>query len=639
LLTAFDILLTGLALVIMVWGLSRRWSAWRMGQEENRSGDWAGLFTYIMGHKKILKNRNPGIAHLIVFWGFMIPLLIIIMAQFNFTIPPVPAQILSLLTDILGIALLAGTVFFLIRRIRSTRQGGPKNAIFSLFILLLVLITGFFAEGTRLSILHPEFTWESPFGWLLSIGLPTSPLFMQLMIRIHFFAVLFFIAALPFTFIRHLAAAPLNVFYRRKNSRGELRWIPLDEGPIGANTIKDLSWKQLLDVEACVSCGRCEDNCPASISGKPLSPRKVIQDILEQMESSARNSVKIIDSTLPLLESRITADEIWSCTTCMACVEHCPVFIEPMDKIIDMRRYQIMGKGLLPAEAKAMIRNLEIYGDVHGKGIAHRGDWALNLDVPPIADEGLNPEILLWVGCSGTFHPRYQEVSRAMVHILRTARVRFALLGKDELCCGDPARRLGEESLFLELAQKNIHRLITYHAKKIVTLCPHCFNTLKNEYPHIRGDSRSGEKLSIEVVHATEYVMNLIEKNRIVPKYQIGKRVAIHDPCYLGRINHVYEPPREIIKSLPEIQLKELKRHHENSFCCGGGGGRMWMHEHLGRRINLIRAEEVSEAEVDLVGTACPYCLMMLDDGVKALEKEKLPKVLDIVEIVASSIG
>jgi Fe-S oxidoreductase/nitrate reductase gamma subunit len=639
LLTAFDILLIGLALVIMVRGLSRRWSSWRMGQEENRSGDWAGLFTYIMGHKKILKNRNPGIAHLIVFWGFMIPLLIIIIAQFNFTIPPIPAQILSLLTDILGIALLAGTMFFLIRRIRSTRQGGPKNAIFSLFILLLVLVTGFLTEGTRLSIMHPKFTWESPFGWLLSIGLPTSPIFMQLMIRIHFFAVLFFIAALPFTFIRHLAAAPLNVFYRRKNSRGELKWISLDEGPIGANTIKDLSWKQLLDAEACVSCGRCEDNCPASISGKPLSPRKVIQDILEQMESSARNSVKTIDSTLPLLESRITADEIWSCTTCMACVEHCPVFIEPMDKIIDMRRYQIMGKGLLPAEAKTMIRNLEIYGDVHGKGIAHRGDWALNLDVPPIAAEGLNQEILLWVGCSGTFHPRYQEVSRAMVHILRTAGVRFAMLGKDELCCGDPARRLGEESLFLELAQKNIHRLITYHAKKIVTLCPHCFNTLKNEYPHIRSDSPSGEKLSIEVVHATEYVMNLIEKNRIVPKYQIGKRVAIHDPCYLGRINHVYEPPREIIKSLPEIQLKELKRHHENSFCCGGGGGRMWMNEHLGRRINLIRAEEVSEAEVDLVGTACPYCLMMLDDGVKALEKEKPPKVLDIVEIVASSIG
>jgi Fe-S oxidoreductase/nitrate reductase gamma subunit len=639
LLTAFDILLIGLALVIMVWGLSRRWSAWRIGQEESRSGDWTGLFAYIMGHKKILKNRYPGIAHLIVFWGFVIPLLIIIMAQFDLTIPHIPAQILSLLTDILGIALLAGTLFFLIRRLRSTRQGGPKNAIFSLFILLLVLITGFFAEGTRLSIMHPNFTWESPFGWLLSIGLPASPLFMQLMIRIHFFAVLFFIAALPFSFIRHLAAAPLNVFYRRKNSHGELKWISLDEGPIGANTIKDLSWKQLLDAEACVSCGRCEDNCPASISGKPLSPRKVIQDILEQMESSARNSVKTSDSTPPLLESRITADEIWSCTTCMACVEHCPVFIDPMDKIIDMRRYQIMGKGMVPSEAKAMIRNLEIYGDVHGKGRAHRGDWALNLDVPPIAAEGLNPEILLWVGCSGTFHPRYQEVSRAMVHILRTAGVRFGILGKDELCCGDPARRLGEESLFLELAQKNIHRLISYHVKKIVTLCPHCFNTLKNEYPHIRGDSRSGEKVSIEVVHASEYVMNLIEKKRIVPKYHIGKRVAIHDPCYLGRINHVYEPPREIVKSLPEIQLKELKRHHENSFCCGGGGGRMWMHERLGRRINLIRAEEVSETEVDVVATACPYCLMMLDDGVKALEEQKPPKVLDIVEMVASSIG
>jgi Fe-S oxidoreductase/nitrate reductase gamma subunit len=639
LLMAFDILFIGLALLIMFVGIARRWSAWHMGQEEDRAGDLAGLVRYILGHKKILKNRKSGITHLIVFWGFVVPLLIVILAQVDFTIPRIPAQVLSLLTDILGIFLLAGTLFFLARRIRSTDQRGPQKAIFPLCIMLLILITGFLAEGTRLSIVHPQYTWESPFGWLLSICLPPSPILMQLTIRIHFFAVLFFITALPFTFIRHLAAAPLNVFYRRKNPLGALKPISLEKGVIGANTVKDFSWKQLLDAEACVSCGRCEENCPAFISGKPLSPRKVIQDILEQMESVARSGIKTVHSSIPPLESRITPDEIWSCTTCMACVEHCPVFIEPMDKIIDMRRYQIMGKGLLPAEAGAMIRNLEIYGDVHGKGIAHRKDWTLTLGVPSIGTEGLNLEILLWVGCSGTFHPRYQEVSRAMVCILKAAGVRFGILGKDELCCGDPARRLGEESLFLELARKNIHRLKKYHVKKIVTLCPHCFNTLKNEYPHVEGDLHSGGKANIEVVHATEYVMNLIEEKRVSPKYPIGKRVAIHDPCYLGRVNHVYEPPREIIKSLPETQLKELKRHHENGFCCGGGGGRMWLHEHLGRRINVIRAEEVSETEVDILGTACPYCLTMLDDGIKALEMEKPPKVLDIVEMVASSIA
>jgi Fe-S oxidoreductase/nitrate reductase gamma subunit len=639
LLTAFDILLISLALIIMWVGLSRRWSAWRMGRKEDRSGDWVGLFGYILGQKKILGDWKPGIAHLMVFWGFVVPLLIIIVAHFGFTIPLVSARILSLLTDILGIALLVGSLFFLARRVRSTAPVAPKRTVLPLILLLIILVTGFLAEGTRVRIVHPQFTWESPLGWVLSVGLPPSPILMQLMIRAHFFAVLFFIGALPFTFIRHLASAPLNALYRRKNPRGELQGVCFDEGPIGANTVRDFSWKQLLDAEACVSCGRCEEHCPASISGKPLSPRKVIQDILEQMESAARNSVKTIHPSIPPLESRITGDEIWSCTTCMACVEHCPVFIEPMDKIIDMRRYQVMGKGLLPVEARGMIRNLEIYGDVHGKGIAHREDWAFKRGVLPMNSKGLDPELLLWVGCSGAFHSRYQEVSRAMVDILKAAGIRFGILGKDELCCGDPARRLGEEGLFLDLARKNIHRLNTYQVKKIVTLCPHCFNTLKNEYPRIEGDPRWGTRASIEVVHAAEYVMNLIEAGRISPKYPINGRIAIHDPCYLGRINHVYEPPRKIIKSLPEVRFKELQRHHENGFCCGGGGGRMWLHEHLGRRINSIRAEEVLGAGVDLVGTACPYCLMMLDDGIKALEKEKPPKVLDIVEIVASSIG
>jgi Fe-S oxidoreductase/nitrate reductase gamma subunit len=636
---AFDILLISLALIIMWVGLSRRWSAWRMGRKEDRSGDWAGLFGYLLGQKSILRDWKPGIAHLLVFWGFAVPLLIIILAHFGFTIPLVSARILSLLTDILGIALLAGTLFFAARRVRSTDSMAPKRTVFPLILLLIILGTGFLAEGTRLSIVHPQYSWESPVGWLLSLGLPPSPILMQLMIRAHFLAVLFFIAALPFTFARHLASAPLNIFYKRKTPRGELQGVSFDEGPIGANTVRDFTWKQLLDAEACVSCGRCEEHCPASISGKPLSPRKVIQDILEQMERAAQNSVRMIDPSIPPLESRITDDEIWSCTTCMACVEQCPVCIEPMDKIIDMRRYQVMGKGLLPVEARAMIRNLEIYGDVHGKGMAHRGDWAFKKGVLPMDSKDSDQEVLLWVGCSGAFHSRYQEVSRAMVDILKAAEIRFGILGKDELCCGDPARRLGEEDLFLDLARKNIHRLNMYGVKRIVTLCPHCFNTLKNEYPRIQGDPRWGTRAGIEVVHAAEYVMDLIEAGRISPKYPINGRIAIHDPCYLGRVNHVYEPPRKIIKSIPEVRFRELQRHHENAFCCGGGGGGMWLHEHLGRRINSIRAEEVLEAGVDLLGTACPYCLMMLDDGIKALEVEKPPKVLDIIEIVASSIG
>ena len=631
LLTAFDLLLICIAIIIMSVGLARRWSSWRMGQDEDRSGDWAGLIGYILGHKKILGNPYAGVGHLILFWGFAIPMLIVILAQFRFTMPLMFARVLSLIGDILGITMLVGLLFFLIRRIESSGPEAPKRTIFPMVVLLIIVLSGFLAEGTRMSITPSKILWPSPMGWLLSTWIPANPLFMQVMIRLHFFSVLFFIAILPFTFMRHIAASSLNVYYRKKGPRGELKSVSLDEGYLGAKSIGDLSWKQLLDAEACVSCGRCDDNCPALISGKPLSPRKVIRNILEQMEDVNENGGMSNKRSFPLLQDAITGDEIWSCTTCMACVEHCPVFIDPMDKIIDMRRYQVMGRGLLPAEVRPMIRDLEIYGDVNGKGVAHRGDWALNLGVPHISDEGLNPEILLWVGCSGAFHPRYQEVTRAMVKILKAGRVRFGILGKEELCCGDPARRLGDEELFLDLAQKNINRLNHYHVQKIVSLCPHGFNTLKNEYPALGGN--------FEVIHATEFVAGLIKKRHISPKYSINQAVTIQDPCYLGRINHIYQPLREIINAVSGLELKEMERSREKSLCCGGGGGRMWMHEGLGRHINQIRAEDISEIGVDLAGTACPYCMTMLEDGVKSLETEKPPKILDIIEIVASSLG
>ncbi len=601
-----------------------------MGREERRSGDLAGLMGYLLGHKRILRNRYTGTAHLMLFWGLAIPVLIVVLAQFRFAMPDIVARILSLLLDVLGSAMLVGTLFFLARRIKSTAPGTPKRTVFPLVVLLIILLTGFLASGARISIIHPGFSWSSPVGWLVSLVLPNSPLFMQFMIRIHFFLVLFFIAILPFTFMRHVAAAPLNVYYRKKGPRGEMKPVSLEKGTIGAGTVLDLSWKQLLDAESCVSCGRCEENCPASASGKPLSPRKVMGDILTQMEDVRRRGNDPINPSFPLLEDIITYDEIWACTTCMACVEQCPIFIEPMDKILDMRRYQVLGRGLLPTEARSMIRDLEIFGDVNGKGLAHRGDWALNLGVPHISDEGLNPEILLWVGCSGAFHPRYQETTRAMVRILKAGGIKFGILGKEERCCGDAARRLGNEEVFLDLAVKNIASFNKYHIKKIVTLCPHGFNTLKNEYPALGGN--------FEVMHAIEFVLRLIEQKKISLKYPVAKRMAIHDPCYLGRVNQIYEPLREVGRSVPGIDLKELKRNRANAFCCGGGGGRMWLHENIGQNINNLRAQEIRESGIELVGTACPFCLTMLEDGISALEMEKPPKVMDIIEIVASSL-
>jgi Fe-S oxidoreductase len=436
--------------------------------------------------------------------------------------------------------------------------------------------------------------------------------------------------------MRHAVASPLNVFYRKKGPRAALTQPALEAGAMGARTVKDFSWKQLLDAEACVACGRCDENCPATISGKPLSPRKVIRTIREQMETvNTQGRASGNGASPPLLENDLTNDEMWACTSCMACVEHCPVAIEPLDKIIDLRRYQVMGKAQLPSEARPMLRDLEIYGDVQGKGAAYRADWAMHRDVPELG-RSANPgaaemDILLYVGCSGAFHPRNQETSRAMAKILKAAGIRFAILGIEECCCGDPARRLGDEALFRRLARQNIMKFEQYQVKKIVALCPHCLNTLKNEYPELG--------CQLEVVHATELVTELIREERITLKYPVADKITLHDACYLGRYNQVYQPPRDICQAVPGVQLKETERNQEKGFCCGGGGGRMWLHENIGENINVVRAQEIAATGADLIGTACPYCLVMLDDGVKSLEMEKTPKVADVIDIVADALG
>lgn len=639
LLTAYnyDYLLIAVAIIIMLTGLARRSAFWRMKAKSDRhgiQGDPAGLIRYLVRHRDIRQRFWVGSAHWILFWGMLLPLVVIILAQFGFTIPHAPARILSLLQDLAGGTMLIGTVLLFIRRLKAIDPQGPSRTFAPLLMLLIILTTGFLAEGARLSILRPDSTalaWSSPIGWLFSLGAPSSPQFMQLMIRIHFFMVLIFIASIPFTFMRHLAAAPLNVYYQKQRAGSSPRLIEPEKEEIGAATVGDFTWKQLLDLEACVSCGRCEENCPASVSGKSLSPRKIMRALFKDITKVNCDSGKPWRSSrFPLIENGVTADEIWACTTCMACVAHCPVLTEPMDKIVDIRRYQVMGEARAPEEAHPMLRALELYGDAQGQGVAHRGDWALNRNVKRICDLPDQTDVLFWVGCSGSFHPRNQETARAMASIFQAANVRFGILAQEELCCGDPARRLGEETLFLKLARQNIVAFKRHKVKKIVTLCPHCMNTLKNEYPAL------GCKL--EVVHATEFVMELIHTRQIELKYPVAPKITFHDPCYLGRYNQVYQAPRDICRHVPDATLCEPERNMENGFCCGGGGGRMWLHENSGRNINLLRAEEIVQTEADMIGAACPYCLVMLDDGVKSLELENPPKVADIIDIVADSI-
>ena len=621
--TALDAFFVVVAFLIMAIGFARRFALLGMGKAENRRGSLSALIAYLAGHRRILRYRGRGIAHLLVFWGLLLPLLVVLAAQFRIVSPKGFSFALSFLLDLTGLAMVTACLFIFFRRFTKVKDERTEGAVLPLSLLLLILSSGFMAAGARLSIEDQAFSWASPVSSLFSSATPASPLFMQGMIRLHFAAVLLFIALLPFTFMRHLVAGALSVYYKRSGGQGQMSGMCLDEEDPGAGAWVDFSWMQLLAVEACVSCSRCQDNCPATLSGKMLSPKKVIGKILMQMEApeKARNS------KASLLGESISDDEIWACTACLACVEQCPVFVEPLDKIMDMRRFRVMGEAALPREAKPVLRNLEIYGDVYGKGIARRMDWAFTQELPEPAD---GAEVLLWVGCSGAFHPRYQEVARAMIKILKASGTNFCVLGKDEACCGDPARRLGEEILFVDLANRNINRLKQAAFKKIVTLCPHCFNVLKNEYPVLGGE--------FQVVHAAEFLAEIIQEGRLSLKYALPARVTVHDPCYLGRANAIYEPLREVLRAVPKTEVVELGRNREKAFCCGGGGGHMWLHEKEGKHINTLRAEEIWDSGCQMVGTACPYCLTMLEDGMKSLETGKPPRVMDLIEIVASSI-
>lgn len=634
--TALDILLVIAAIGVMLAGIAYRKSLWSSGYPEQQKPRWSNLLFYLIGHKQIVRRRAAGAAHLILVWGFIIFLVVVILAQ----IPAVVlsetiAGIISLMLDVLGLLMLAGTLFFVFRysglkRLPDSRDV-KRGVMLPAAMLLFILISGFMAEAVRLGITAPQVVWASPLGSGLSALMPESPLLMQVIIRLHLLAVLFFIALIPFTFMRHIINASYNVAFPRSKLPGRMRQLDLPHGHIGAGAASDFSWKQLLESDACVTCGRCVENCPAALSGKTLSPRRIVQAVIRQMEEEGSNKVSADADQSIMLESAVGDEEIWDCTACLACVEQCPVFVDPADKILSMRRYRVLSKGSIPEEAKPAIRNLELFGDVQGKGRAFRMEWAIDCQVPVLSEKKPSTDVLFWVGCSGAFHPRYQEAARDMVKILNKAAVDFAVLGDQEFCCGDPAGRMGGEDLFIDLVKKNLSCLSRYDFKKIVCLCPHCFNTLKNEYSRMGG--------AFEVVHAAQYLTELMDKGLIEMKYPVAESLTIHDPCYLARANHISRPLREISRRLPGAELREMPRCRENTFCCGGGGGHMWLHETGGTHINQIRAQEASELNTKLIATACPYCLTMIEDGLGGLEKENPPRVRDLVELVAEAIG
>jgi Fe-S oxidoreductase len=527
-------------------------------------------------------------------------------------------------------------------RLGSTRLFGGFT--FTLTILLVINLTGLLVEGLRLAVVQPAWGPWSLVGW--SIGqLVLATGMDEVTIRsvhlsfwvLHFGLVGIFMATLPYSTLFHLFTAPLNVFASSFKPAGEL--APIEDietaETLGVGQLTEFTWSQLLDFDACTECGRCQVVCPAHMAGTPLNPKRLILDLRDYMTDQVgvllANGNGHSTDNLQIVGDVVTHDTLWSCTTCRACVHECPVLIEHVDTIMDMRRYLTLTMGAVPGTGALSLQNLNRAGNPWGQPSTARIEWARGLEVPLMADKG-EVDVLWWVGCAGAYDERNQKISKALVKIFNTAGIDYAILGQEETCNGDPARRLGDEYTFQVLAQQNIETLKQYKFRRIVTACPHCFNTLSNEYPHFGG--------KWEAVHHSQLLSELIGAGRLDLSRSRDEIITLHDSCYLGRYNGVYQAPRDVIAAISGVKPVEMPRSGEKGLCCGGGGGGMWLEAHGERRIQEIRLEEAEATKPDVVASACPFCMLMFDLGSKTLRfDEKGIQLKDIAELVADAIA
>ena len=653
-------------------------------------GDVTIEATEVLGQRKLLRWSVPGAAHAATFWGFTVLLLTILEAYGDlfsktFAIPVIGHwAFIGFIEDLFAVAVLAGLITFAVIRLRAdpkrrgrdsrfagSHTGAAWLILFGIFLVIATLLvyrgaqinTGDFPYASGAFASQTVADWLAPLGTAANSAIETAALLAQITL------IMAFLVFVTYSKHLHIFLAPVNVlFSRRPDGLGALQ--PMRSGGkvldfeeadpdtdiFGRGKIEDFTWKGLLDMATCTECGRCQSQCPAWATGKPLSPKMVILDLRDHALAKAPYLLAASDEARAALPDTVRAeaarplvgdaaahgvidpDVLWSCTNCGACVAECPVDIEHLDHISDLRRHQVLIESAFPVEAAGMLKNLENKGDPWGMGEARRAEWIRELDFEVTVADGKLPgdvEYLFWVGCAGALEDRARKTTKAIATLLHTAGVTFAVLGPAETCTGDPARRIGNEFVFSMLAQQNIETLNEAAPRTVVASCPHCFNALANEYPQLGGN--------YQVIHHTQLLSKLVAEGKLTPVTPVEERITYHDPCFLGRHNKLYSPPREIMDRVPGVQAQEMHRCRERGFCCGAGGARMWMDDRFGKRINIERIDEALGTGPDTISTACPYCLVMLGDAVSAKkaagEAAESLEVVDVALLLARSVA
>ncbi|WP_251197698.1 heterodisulfide reductase-related iron-sulfur binding cluster [Anaerotardibacter muris] len=634
----------------------RRYRLWKLGAPEelsdHKSERFFGAFKEVFTQKRVVRKKSSGIMHLFIFWGmlFLLVATTLVALQDHFGIPILYGDFylyfISLGIDLAGLVCIVGVIIALVRRAAKINSNLETNTadIVWLALLLVILLSGFATEGLRIVGTNDPWAIWSPVGYVFALMFSgMSPEALSLTHQIiwwgHLVLAFAFLAFFTYSKMAHVLFIPGNYYYRSLKPAGTLEPIDFEDEELetmGVRTLEEYTWKDLLDAQACIKCGRCQENCPAYLSGKELSPMRFIQNMAAQNLERGKILLKVpedarTEEQQTLLEEGvvgtvISEEALWQCTTCRSCSEECPARVVHPEKDIKARTYQVCMESAFPPEAQQTFRNLETNGNPWGIGWQKRTEWTKDLDVPTI-EENPNAEYLYWPGCSGAYDARSRKVSTAFVQLMKQAGVDFAILGNAEKCCGDSARRLGNEYVYYMLAQENIETLKQAGVKKIVTQCPHCLQALSVDYPQMGGN--------FEVLHHSELLAQLIAEGKLKAGSCEYAQVTYHDSCYLGRYHGQYDAPRNVLKQGAGAQLVEMERNESKSFCCGAGGGHMWLEEPQGTKINDMRAEQALQTKADALVTACPFCLTMLTDGVAAHDSQ-MP-VKDLAEVLAEA--